>query len=583
MDRLVTIDIETTGLNFKRDKILCMSAHNGKKGVIYHTLPEIQEFFNQINKLKVIQGWHNGKFDAKFLIEAGIEGVRVDHDSLIMASMFNFTEQGLKELGQQVLELSDWGVGINTKHMEKEDPDKRDKYCIKDSEVTHQLITLFTDKIKSKGIWDYYSMVMDLNRFLLEIELKGVRVDMETLSRERSLILGQLCASEGHFLRSFEPLIETVMRRVRDEKISKIKVKTPAAIERHRQLIEKEGFNIRSTPQVAELLKEIHVFPKDKEGHFTTSSKSLRYHIEDHPCVTPLMQYRGIKKTSEFLTSWESKSYEGRLFGSYNLFTTDTGRISSAEPNLQQVPKLSTLRGIFRANEGKVWTIADYAQVEPRIMAHLTQDPRLMAVFLNDEDIYGYLAVWLLGCSCKPGHVKSLYPKSRDVAKALTLAIMYGMGARALSFHLTVEQGIPTTKAQAKGYLKAFYDHFPQVRAYQEQIGYQAFEKGYIKGIFGRYLWLPRSEARHKAFNYINQNAASEICAFSQLKIKEDLKDIAELRLITHDEVCYECDESDVDMVVNCLTKHMVSAYKGVITVPLKIEVFVGDNWGAKQ
>lgn len=827
IDRLITYDIETEGLRFKKDKVLCFSYSRGDKSGVYHTRDEIQGFFDWANKNNMMLAGHNLKFDAKFLIEMGIKGVRIDHDSLMMASLFMFEDKGLKDLCIKLLKVEDWSV--DRRKMAEMDQALMDQYAMKDAEMTWKLCQYLWTKVEEKGMADYYTTkTMPLYRLLMEVESHGVCVDMATLVAERTRVLGQLCESERVFKESFADVLKPVKRRLIDAELKKITAKREETRIRQAERIESTyEFNLNSSIQVAELLKEIRVSPKDKEGKFTTSSKALRYYAEAHPLIPALMQYRGIVKTSQFLTSWQEKAIDGRLYGNYNLHVVDTGRLSSSEPNLQQVPKDSTLRSIFKASDGKTWVIADYCtdvstrilmqdlsykpagslkvgdrlwgfdesakghsgrklrssvveefrvesrptlgictsegrvfctpehrflvskpdqgsewkqarhlvqgdrikmfvppygdneskdagwlagiadgegwvirgplgkglhgvgiaqkpgvvwdtlvrllnefgfefsiqthksgvlravllgeqairflgeirpnrlllnvgalegqriggkqtraarviytweagqrdvavmqtstgtyisegllshncQVEPRMMAHFTEDPNLIKIFTEDTDIYGYLATKVLGCKCSVSEVKELFPKERQVAKALTLAIMYGMGAKALAYHLTVEQGIPTTKDTARKYVAGFYRHFEAVKSYQERLGFEAMNNGYITGINGRRLWLPKSEARHKAFNYINQNAASELCAFSQLDVQKELKDVAILKLLTHDEVCYECDTGREGTVISSLQRHMVDSYKDSLKVPLKIDVSVGTNWGAK-
>lgn len=583
MNKYVALDIETTGLHHKTDTILCLAAHNGTKGLIFKGLGKIQVFFDSINQKGYKQVWFNGKFDVKFLLEAGIKGARIDEDVLALAALFPFEDKGLKELAMRILEVPDWSV--NRKKMIELPEDVLDSYCIKDAEITLVLFHKLLKAVTDKGMKDYYyNLSMPFYKLLLEVEQEGVKLNTDLLFREKEVITKRLLDVELNFRSTYKTLLDKVERELKDEAIQAITCKTQEAIERHKKAIEETYmFNLNSSVQMSKLFREIRIAPKDKKGKFTTSSKTLKYYFDRHPVLIDVVKYRQIVKTSQFLNSWHSKLIEGRIYGSYNVHTVDTGRLSSSQPNLQQVPKDSSLRSIFEANEGKVWVLADYAQIEPRMMAHFTEDSKLIKIFKNNTDIYAYLATRILGCKCELSEVKEKFPQERQIAKALTLAIMYGMGARALSYVLTVEQSIPTTIDTARTYIKAFYNHFSKVKPYQETLGYSAMQSGYILGFNGRRLWLKADEARHKAFNYINQNAASELCAFSQMAVTKDLKNIAKLRLITHDEVIYECSRGDVDNVVACLNRHMVDRFVGVLKVPLKLDVHVGTTWEAKN
>ena len=299
--------------------------------------------------------------------------------------------------------------------------------------------------------------------------------------------------------------------------------------------------------------------------------------------IQMLLDYRGAIKLHGFLQGWLDDQVSGRIYPSYNVASTRTGRLSCSSPNLQQVPRDKSIRSLFIPSPGKVFVIADYAQIEPRVAAHYTQDEALTQVFTDGLDFYGSIAVNVLGVQCHPNEVKEKFPELRKVAKEIGLSILYGIGAPKLSSIIKKRTGRIFTKEQCAKIIKDYFEAYPRLLQFRNYIINKIEAGEILRTHYGRQFRLDPNKSFSTGVNTIVQSTASDACLFSQLQVAKTLechKLDAQLGAIIHDEVIYECDLSIAQDVGQILETVMTNqGFK----CPVKLDWATGNNWGDKS
>jgi len=576
--RLLVLDIETTGLN---------PFYNDIRGIGRY-LPDRELFkYDKVlgnGLLDYSLCYHNGKFDINFLKRKGYHGLRLDHDTMLAASLLPAAQDvglKLKDLAKYYLKEEDWKVDHDTEVSDEE----LEEHCKKDCIITSRLMDKCIALMKKEGVYKYYlNNMLPAARLLMKMEYDGVRIDAVKLKELKGLYDNRLLEAEEGFRYTYSKEIKAAEQELLKLALGKCKPgKRPETLINRKQKVldNPPSFNLNSNVHIGVFLDIIGVVVTSKEGKKTTSSKALPYYINIHNSIEGIIRYRETKKLTEFLHLWDKCRVGDYLYPSFNLHTTRTGRLSSSAPNLQQVA--GDLKDIFIAHDGNVLVVVDYSQIEPRLTAHFSGDKKLIQVFKDGIDLYGTIAVGVLRCKCHPNEVKEKYPKERDMAKVITLAVTYGMGGKTLQYSLKYNNGIEVSAEEAGNYIKAFYKQYPAVKRYKYRLGGTAARDGYLSGWFGRKLWLNREDAAHKALNYFIQNAASDLTLFTQIGIAKKLEGIAKLKLLVHDECVWECKEENVEKVLAVIEHYMVYSMVGKLTVPLKIESYVGKTWGVKK
>ncbi len=345
-------------------------------------------------------------------------------------------------------------------------------------------------------------------------------------------------------------------------------------------------FNINSPKQLGKALFEDLGLPhgkKTKSGYSTSAEvlDGLRY---QYPVVEDILQYRTLTKLSSTYCEGLLKviAEDGRIHSNFNQTETRTGRISSTEPNLQNIPVRTELgremRRFFVAREG--WTLvdADYSQIELRVLAHVAEDKVMIESFTQGKDIHRATAARVFGMP-----EEMVTSQMRSSAKAVNFGIVYGIGAFSLS------KDIGVTRKEAEDYIAEYLRNFSGVRDYMERVISTATEKGYAEDIFGRRRYLPelssknfnmRSFGERVARNMPIQGAAADIIKIAMIKVYERLKAEkleAKLILQVHDELIVECPDSEAERVKSLLTEEMEKAV--TMAVPMKADANIGKNW----
>ena len=406
-------------------------------------------------------------------------------------------------------------------------------------------------KLRETGAADlYFSVELPLCRVLAEMELAGFRVDRRAL---------------GEFGETLRAAI--------------------AALEE--QIYAHAGkFNINSPKQLGEVLFERLGLPhgkRTKTGWSTNAEvlENLRY---QHEIVGQVLEYRQYAKLKSTYVDGLLKVVEpdGRVRTSFQMTVTATGRLSSTEPNLQNIPTRtelgSELRRMFVAGPGKVLVDADYSQIELRLLAHISGDEAMEEAFLSGEDFHTVTASQVFGVP-----VADVTGQMRRAAKAVNFGIVYGISAFSLS------QDLAVSVQEAKAYMDAYFERFPGVKGYMDSVIEKAREDGYVETLFHRRRALPeikasnfntRSFGERVALNMPIQGTAADIIKLAMVKVFDRLKkEKLEARLImqVHDELIVECPEGEEEIVKKLLTEEMEGVYK--LAVPLTAEAHSGKNW----
>jgi DNA polymerase-1 len=310
----------------------------------------------------------------------------------------------------------------------------------------------------------------------------------------------------------------------------------------------------------------------------------LEYLLDKHPIIKLLMEYRELTKLKSTYADGLMKviSADGRIHTNFQMTVTATGRLSSTEPNLQNIPVRKevggALRKMFVAGDGNVLIDADYSQIELRLLAHIADDKVMQAAFLNGEDIHAVTASQVLGIPLE--HVT---PVQRSRAKAVNFGIVYGISAFSLA------QDIGVTPAEAKLYIENYFAKYHGVRAYMKDIVEKAKRDGYVTTLFGRRRYLPelkssnfnmRSFGERAAMNTPLQGTAADVMKLAMVHTFARLKTErlnAKLVLQVHDELIVECPEIEAEKVKLILTEEM--EHVAQLAVPLTAEAHVGKSW----
>ena len=351
-----------------------------------------------------------------------------------------------------------------------------------------------------------------------------------------------------------------------------------------------QPFNLGSPKQIGDILfiqKGLPVVKKTPGGAPSTDEETLALLALDHPIARAILDYRGMAKLKSTYTDKLPQMVHpqtGRLHTSYSQATAVTGRLSSAEPNLQNIPARTAegrrIREAFIAPPGHLLVSADYSQIELRIMAHLSDDPGLLHAFAHDLDIHTATASEVFGVS-----LDEVSNDQRRMAKVINFGLIYGMSAFGLASQLNLE------RAAAQAYIDRYFARYPGVADYMQRTREAARSQGYVETVFGRRLYLPeinaknpqrRQGAERAAINAPMQGTAADLITLAMIAVQgwlDDEKLESRLLLQVHDELILEVPEHELDRVRAELPGHMCNV--AALKVPLRVGVGAGSNWEA--
>ena len=375
------------------------------------------------------------------------------------------------------------------------------------------------------------------------------------------------------------------------EKLNEQSKELEAKILKLEQKVQKsagEDFNLGSPKQLQEILYEklgLPVIKKTPKGQPSTAESVLQELSMDFPIVQDILSYRAISKLKSTYTDKLPKmvnSNTGRVHTSYHQAVTATGRLSSSDPNLQNIPIRSEegrrIREAFIAPDGYKILAADYSQIELRIMAHLSRDQGLMDAFAKGQDIHQATAAEIFSIN-----IDEVTANQRRSAKAINFGLIYGMSAFGLSKQLQI------TRAEAQNYIEQYFDRYPQVKHYMDETKQSAKKMGYVETVFGRRLYLAdiessnyqrRQYAERSAINAPMQGTAADLIKMAMILLHQKIKEEsfeAKIIMQVHDELVIEVNENQSDELSEITTSVMSEISK--LDVDLKVDADIGNNW----
>lgn len=527
-------------------------------------LSVFQEVFGNPNILKIGQ---NLKFDLKMIERFGIQPVGPYWDTMIAHYLIQpELRHGMDAMAESYLNYHPIPIeeligskGKNQKSMRQLSPHSIYKYASEDADVTLRLYGKLRKELEREGLEQlFYHLEMPLMEVLLEMEKTGVRLDAKRLTETVAELNTELAQLEHE-----------IFRAVRRE------------------------FNINSPKEVGDILYEhlqlVEKPKKTKTGQYVTREEELQKIAHLHPVVGMILRYRGLRKlVSTYIEPLPLliNKQTGRVHTTYNQASTATGRLSSTDPNLQNIPVRDEdgrqLRRAFTGlhpEAGDLYVSADYSQIELRLMAHFSRDEAMIEAFRSGTDIHAMTAARIY--HTEPNAVSS---ELRRRAKTANFGIIYGISTYGLSSRLGIAFG------EAKELIEGYFRTFPGVQQYMQEIVERAKEQGYVETIMGRRRFLMdinsqnsvvRGFAERNAINAPLQGSAADIIKVAMIRIQKRLQEEgfkAKMMLQVHDELNFSCPTDERDRLVAMIREEM----EGVcpeLSVPLVVGVGVGENW----
>lgn len=570
----LAFDTETTGKKPLIDRLVGLSICNDKESACYLPMGHTQSLISgnmQLSKEAVFKVLspvfadssitkigHNLKYD--ILILAG-EGVNVDGpllDTMIAAYLLNPNKTGhsLDEVSFEYLSKRKKSfMEVLKKRLNFADVpiDEAVSYAAEDAALAFELRDILFEKLKENGLESvYFAIEMPLIKVLAEMETAGIKIQQGIL-----------------------------------EEMSKELATDIAAIEKRIYFLAGEEFNINSPKQLSAILfTGLGLSPsrKTKTG-FSTGVDVLEELAESHELPREILHYRSLTKLkSTYIDVLPGlvNPQTGRVHTSFNQTVTATGRLSSSDPNLQNIPVKGNwgerIRAAFVAEPGNLLLSADYSQVELRILAHLSNDQGLISAFNDNLDIHTRTAAELYGVT-----LENVTSDMRRTAKTVNFGVIYGQSSFGLSETLNI------SRKEAELYIKQYFDRHPGVKQYIEQLIAETTEKGFVATLFGRIRPVPelknpnrniRQLGERLAVNSPIQGTAADIIKIAMINIRKRLLTEglqARMILQVHDELLFELPELELDVMQQLVKEEMEGVVK--LSVPLKVDIGHGLNW----
>ncbi len=525
------------------------------------TLAKLKPLLEDPTRLKV--GQHL-KFDRNVLRNHGIHLQGIAFDTMLESYVLNSTasRHNMDDLAKKYLNYTTQtfedvaGKGVKQLTFNQVELEKAAFYAAEDADITLRL---------HQTLWPQVEKEPALKSLLLEMELPLAEV-LSDMERTGALI-------DPFLLQNQSQQIEVRL----------------AELESQAHEIAGGPFNLGSPKQLGEVLFEklqLPVIKKTPKGAPSTAEEVLQELAYDYPLPKLLLEHRSLSKLKSTYTDklpLMIAPSTGRVHTSYHQAVTATGRLSSSDPNLQNIPVRTEegrrIRQAFVADHGYKIVAADYSQIELRIMAHLSEDDGLLQAFAHGQDIHRATAAEIMNIT--PEAVTS---EQRRNAKAINFGLIYGMSA----FGLAKQLGIP--RGEAQRYMDRYFERYPGVLTYMERTREQAEQAGYVETLFGRRLYLPdikaknmglRKAAERAAINAPMQGTAADIIKRAMIKLADWIKtcDNGTIRMVmqVHDELVFEVREDKLDAYVPVIRQYMMNAAS--LKVPLDVGIGVGDNW----
>ena len=573
--KLFALDTETDNLDYMAANLVGISfaLENGEAAYLplqldYLGVPKILEKTTALSLLKPVlenpaiqKVGQNFKYDLTIFARNGIDVQGVAFDTMLESYVLNSTgrhnmdDLAKRYLGHQTISFEEIaGKGKNQLTFNQIPLEQAAEYAAEDADVTMKL---------QQVLWEKLSKEPTLEKLFKEMELPLLGV----LSRmERR---GVLIDSDALFLQSNE-----IANRLSE-------------LEEQAYVLAGQPFNLASTKQLQEILFDklgLPVIQKTPKGAPSTNEEVLEELAFSHELPKVLVEHRGLSKLKSTYTDKLPQMVNpqtGRVHTSYHQAVTATGRLSSSDPNLQNIPIRNEegrrIRQAFIARKGFTVVAADYSQIELRIMAHLSQDQGLINAFTQGKDIHRSTAAEIFGVS-----LDEVTSEQRRNAKAINFGLIYGMSAFGLSRQLGIG------RADAQSYMDLYFKRYPGVQTFMHDIREKAKAQGYVETLFGRRLYLPdinssngmrRKAAERVAINAPMQGTAADIIKRAMIQLDQKLQNDPDIAMImqVHDELVFEVRSEKVAFYSELIKTQMESAAD--LVVPLIVDVGQGNNW----
>ena len=569
--KILSLDTETTGTDPIRAELVGMSFSYAENRAFYVPVPadrteaqrivdKFKPVFENKETLKVGQ---NIKYDMLVLANYGVEIQGEMFDTMIAHYVLQpELHHGMDYLAEIYLHYETIKIeeligpkGKNQKNMRDLDPANIYRYACEDADVTLKLKNVLEKELKQNDAESLFRDIeMPLVPVLAYMERNGVRIDTEALKE-----------TSRHFTARMQQIEEEVHRL--------------AGVE----------FNIASPKQVGEVLfdrlKIVDKPKKTKTGQYVTSEEVLESLKGKHEIVGKILEHRGLKKLlGTYIDALPQliNPQTGHIHTSFNQTVTATGRLSSSNPNLQNIPVRNEdgkeIRKAFIPDEGCEFFSADYSQIELRIMAHLSQDPHMIEAFRENQDIHAATAAKIY-----KEKLEDVTREQRSKAKTANFGIIYGISVFGLAERLNID------RKEAKELIDGYFENYPHVKEYMDKSILEAREKGYIETIFRRRRYLPdinsrnavvRGYAERNAINAPIQGSAADIIKVAMVRIYRRFREEgirSKMILQVHDELNFSVLPEEKEKVQQIVISEMESAYK--MKVPLQADCGWGKNW----
>ena len=568
---IISLDTETTGTDAMSAELVGMSFSYKENQAFYVPVPQDREGAQKIvdkfkpvfENEKSIKVGQNIKYDMIVLANYGV-GIKGQMFDTMIAHYVLQPElhHGMDYLAEVYLKYDTIKIeeligakGKNQRNMRDLSPTDIYKYACEDADVTLKLKNILEKELETNGVKELFEEIeMPLVPVLAYIERNGVRIDTEALKE-----------TSRHF---------TIRMREIEEEIYKL-----AGME----------FNVSSPKQVGEVLfdrlKIVEKAKKTKTGQYVTSEEVLESLKGKHQIVEKILDYRGLKKLlSTYIDALPEliNPKTGRIHTSFNQTVTATGRLSSSNPNLQNIPVRDDdgkeIRKAFIPDDGCEFFSADYSQIELRIMAHLSEDDNMIEAFREEQDIHAATAAKIYKIN-----IDEVTREQRSKAKTANFGIIYGISVFGLAERLNVD------RKEAKELIDGYFENYPKVKAYMDESIRSARDKGYIETIFKRKRYLPdinsrnavvRGYAERNAINAPIQGSAADIIKVAMIRIYKRFMDEgikSKMILQVHDELNFSVLREEKEKVQQIVISEMEAAYK--MKVPLLADCGWGQNW----
>ena len=572
-EKRFAFDTETTSLDYRVAQIVGFSVAFDAQDAYYvplaHDYEGAPEQLNRETVLAQIKPilenaeiqkiGHHLKYDAHVLENHGIQLQGWYFDTMLASYVLNSvaTRHGMDDVSRLYLSHLTTtyeqvaGKGVKQKTFNQIEIEIAAHYATEDAHVTYRLYEVLDEKLRKHPelLNLLHNIEMPVARVLTMIEENGIELDLNFLDE-----LGV------DFANTIQDLENQIIE------------------------IAGESFNVSSPKQVGEVLFDklgLKGGKKTSTGQYSTSESVLEK--IDHPITDLILEYRGLSKLKSTYTDGllkQANDESHRVHTSYHQALTATGRLSSTDPNLQNIPVREKIgrqiRKAFIAPKGRILLAADYSQIELRLMAHFSQDAALVDAFNNGQDVHRRTASEVLGIT-----LEDVTNDQRRQAKAVNFGLLYGMS----EFGLIRQLGF--TRQESQDYIKQYFHRYPGIYEYMQRTRQVALEQGFVETILGRRLYTPDIDARNMmvrkaaeraAINAPLQGSAADIIKMAMIEVEKMLpKDQAKMLLQVHDELVFEVDENIADELAPKLAEVMQSVLQ--ISVPLIVEVGKGKNW----